>query len=144
MLIVGHNCPDNKSLRFSLQHVFGVNTNTALKVCAMVGVHHNVLLGKLIKAGRADILSGLCRDHFSVMAQPRVKQNIQQYITIKHYKGTRHMFGLPTRGQRTRTNASTSRRLMSKGNSKKLMSKGNSKKRAFRPQDQRQKRARTR
>ena len=113
----------------------------------MIGVNHNVLLRRLMKAGRAGTLNGLCRDHISVMAQPRINQNnIEQYITIKHYKGIRHMEGLPTRGQRTRTNASTSRRLKSTGNSKKLMIKGNSKKRAFKPREwgTNQKRARTR
>ena len=111
MLIVGQHCPDNKSLSLSLQHVYGVNTNTSLKICAMLGVHHNISVRRLIKAGRGDTLSRLCRDHISTMAQHRVNQNVQQYVKLKHYKGVRHMFGLPTRGQRTRTNASTSRRL---------------------------------
>ena len=111
MLILGKHCPDEKGLCFTLQSVFGVNTVTAVKICAMMGVHRNVPLHELFKTGRVDKLSRLCRDHISVNAERRPKQNIKDLLNIKHYKGVRHMFALPARGQRTRTNASTSRRL---------------------------------
>ncbi len=39
------------------------------------------------------------------------KQNIDRLIQINSYKGLRHFAGLPLRGQRTHTNAKTSRRL---------------------------------
>jgi small subunit ribosomal protein S13 len=111
MILLGKHCPDEKGLCFTLQSIFGVNACTALKVCAMLGVHRNVALRTLLKTGRVDKLSRLCRDHISTSTERQVKQNIKHYLHIKHYKGVRHMFALPCRGQRTRTNASTSRRL---------------------------------
>jgi small subunit ribosomal protein S13 len=38
------------------------------------------------------------------------KQNIDRLIQINSYRGIRHFAGLPLRGQRTHTNAKTSRR----------------------------------
>lgn len=111
MLILGKHCPDEKGLCFTLQSVFGVNATTACKICAMVGVHRNVPLRELLKTRRVDKLNRLCRDYISASAERHAKQNIKHYLNIKHYKGVRHMFALPARGQRTRTNASTSRRL---------------------------------
>ena len=36
-----------------------------------------------------------------------VSQNVKRLIDIKSYRGQRHRAGLPTRGQRTRSNART-------------------------------------
>ena len=38
-----------------------------------------------------------------------VNLNIKRLIEIGSYRGNRHRFGLPARGQRTRTNARTKR-----------------------------------
>lgn len=40
-----------------------------------------------------------------------VYSNIKSYYDIKCYKGIRHSDSLPVRGQRTRTNASTKKRI---------------------------------
>ena len=110
MLLLGKHCPDEKGLSFTLMSIFGVNAHTALKVCAMLGVRRNVTLRTVAKTGRDSKLSRLCRDYISTSTERRIKQDIKQLLHIKHYKGVRHMFALPCRGQRTRTNASTSRR----------------------------------
>lgn len=100
----------NKGLSFSLQSIFGINQPTANKICAMVGVRPNVPLHYL-PASRLYKLSKICRDHISTNLSRQTKENIKYLIDLKHYKGVRHMFGLPARGQRTRTNASTVKRL---------------------------------
>ena len=41
-------------------------------------------------------------------------QNIRRLIQISCFRGLRHFKGLPVRGQRTKTNAKTSRKLRSK------------------------------
>jgi len=37
----------------------------------------------------------------------KIKKRIEFYINMKNYKGMRHKFKYPVRGQRTRTNAKT-------------------------------------
>lgn len=46
-----------------------------------------------------------------VRLQRIVRNNIKNLIDINSYAGARHMLNLPVRGQRTRTNAGTMRRL---------------------------------
>jgi len=46
-----------------------------------------------------------------VRLQRFVKNNIKNLIDINSYVGVRHSLNLPVRGQRTRTNAGTMRRL---------------------------------
>ena len=48
-----------------------------------------------------------------------VSQNIKRLRDIKSYRGTRHAKGLPSRGQRTKTNSRTRR-----GNTRKTMGTG--------------------
>ena len=40
-----------------------------------------------------------------------VKININRLIKVGSYRGSRHKFGFPVRGQRTRSNAKTARKL---------------------------------
>jgi len=46
-----------------------------------------------------------------VRLQRIVRNNIKNLIDINSYAGARHSLNLPVRGQRTRTNAGTMRRL---------------------------------
>ena len=43
-----------------------------------------------------------------------IQENIERLSTIGAYRGTRHRYGLPVRGQRTRTNARTRKRYKKK------------------------------
>jgi ribosomal protein S13 len=46
-----------------------------------------------------------------VKAQRSITMNIKMLINLNSYKGKRHKLNLPVRGQRTRTNARTQKRL---------------------------------
>jgi len=44
----------------------------------------------------------------------KIKEIIQFYVSLKNIRGLRHKFGNPVRGQRTRTNAKTNKRISRK------------------------------
>jgi small subunit ribosomal protein S13 len=113
MLILGSQLNENKALFLTLQTIIGLNKQSAIQICSQIGVHPAVKLKKL-RIHQMDQLTKICREEIDSNLPRKVRNNIQFLIQIKHYKGTRHMFGLPTRGQRTRTNGKTSKRLMSK------------------------------
>jgi len=46
------------------------------------------------------------------LLQAIIKKRINNHISIKSYKGLRHKNGYPVRGQRTRTNSKTQRKLI--------------------------------
>ena len=52
---------------------------------------------------RKDIETGEDRHLVGVDLKFMQEQDIKRMIKIKSYKGVRHMFGLPVRGQRTRS-----------------------------------------
>lgn len=113
MLILASHLNTSKALLFSLQAIYGVNTATALKICGIVGVCPKVKLNKL-NANQLDKLTKTCREQLNTNVFKQKLNNIKFLIHIRHVKGFRHMFGLPSRGQRTRTNAKTSKKIMAK------------------------------
>lgn len=50
------------------------------------------------------------RDSLDKLIHEYVNKNVNTLIKIKSYKGLRHYYKYPTRGQRTRSNARTSRK----------------------------------
>nr|AKF33558.1 ribosomal protein S13 [Ulva sp. UNA00071828] len=110
MLILGTHLNQQQSLLISLQSIFGLNTTNALKICSLVGVSPKVKLVKL-KVNQLNKLMRICREEVDISLIRYAQNDVQRLIQLKHYRGTRHMFGLPARGQRTRTNARTSKKI---------------------------------
>nr|QHD44999.1 ribosomal protein S13 [Bryopsis plumosa] len=113
MLILGTHLNQQQSLLISLQSIFGLNTTNALKVCSLVGISPKVKLVKL-KVNQLNKLVRICREEIDTSLLRHTQNDVQRLIQLKHYRGTRHMFGLPARGQRTRTNGQTSKKLKKK------------------------------
>nr|YP_009546833.1 ribosomal protein S13 [Ulva expansa]AYO97755.1 ribosomal protein S13 [Ulva expansa]AYP41033.1 ribosomal protein S13 [Ulva expansa] len=110
MLILGTHLNQNQPLVISLQSIFGLNDTKALKICSLVGVNPNVRLAKL-SLNQLNKLTRICREEIDTSLTRYIQNDVQRLIQLKHYRGTRHMFGLPSRGQRTRTNAQTSKKI---------------------------------
>lgn len=113
MLVLGTHLKHDKAIFLALQSIFGLNYSNSLKVCSLIGVSPKSRLSKL-RIGQLDNLVKVCREEINTNLQRNVQSNIQSLIQIRHYRGTRHMFGLPTRGQRTHTNAQTSKKMIRK------------------------------
>lgn len=110
MLILGTHLNQNQPLLISLQSIFGLNNTKALKICSLVGVNPNVRLAKL-SLNQLNKLTRICREEIDTSLTRYIQNDVQRLIQLKHYRGTRHMFGLPSRGQRTRTNGQTSKKI---------------------------------
>lgn len=109
MLIFGAHLQRRKALPIALRAIFGFNKSVCLKVCSLVKICPKTRLARL-RASQQNQLAKVCREE-AVHSSRRVQGDVQQLIQMKHYRGLRHMFGLPLRGQRTRTNGRTSRSL---------------------------------
>ena len=108
MLILDTHIVNHKSALVALQAIYGINANTALKICAQTGINPKVKLQNL-STYMLDKLSKNCRMFIHPQKKRHAANNIKALIQIKHYRGVRQMFKLPVRGQRTKTNASTAR-----------------------------------
>lgn len=122
MRIFGITIPDEKRLEIGLTVFFGIGRSRAQSILDDAGVDH----GKKAKDLTTDeenkirkIVEGL---KLEGDLKREVAGNIKRLKDIKAYRGTRHQRGLPSRGQRTKTNSRTRR-----GNVRKTMGTGRKK-----------------
>ena len=102
----------NKEIRLSLQSIYGIGWYKSSLISIKLGLAFPFLF-KNLNNYNLQLLSFIL--DFFTWLEIRIKhyifQNIKKLFEINVYKGLRHKDSLPTRGQRTRTNASTKKRI---------------------------------
>ena len=106
--LAGVDIPDDKQVQFSLPYIYGLGRPSALQILERTNVTPETKVRDLTDDEVARLRS-LIESEFLVEGDLRrdVRQNIQRLIEINCYRGARHRRGMPTRGQRTKTNART-------------------------------------
>ncbi len=119
MRIAGITIPDTKHLSHALTAVFGIGPNRAALILKNAGVPGNSV-AKNLSAEKEQIIRQAV-EAYTIEGDLRreVSGNVKRLKDIKAHRGIRHMKGLPTRGQRTKTNSRTVR-----GNVRKTMGSG--------------------
>jgi len=119
MRIAGITLPENKQIAFAMTALYGVGRARALQIAKDAKVDPTKK-AKDITADEENRLRALI-EAFTIEGDLRreVSTNIKRLKDIKAYRGVRHMKGLPTRGQRTKTNSRSVR-----GNVRKTMGSG--------------------
>jgi small subunit ribosomal protein S13 len=103
--IAGVNVPINKRVEVGLTYVHGVGRSTARKIVDEVGVDRDTYVKDLTDDEVVKLREAVeSRDVEGDLRRER-SQNIKRLSEIGAYRGLRHRRGLPTRGQRTKTNA---------------------------------------
>lgn len=108
--IAGVDIPREKRVEVALTYIFGVGLTTIQKILKETGINPDTRTRDLTDE-EVFRLRELIDKEFTVEGDLRreVNLNIKRLIEIGCYRGKRHRAGLPTRGQRTRTNARTRR-----------------------------------
>ncbi len=108
--IAGVDIPNDKQVAFSLPYIYGIGRATALQVLQQTNVNPATKARDLTD-DEVSRLRAVIEGELVVEGDLRriVRGNIQRLIEINCYRGQRHRRGLPVRGQRTKTNASTRR-----------------------------------
>jgi small subunit ribosomal protein S13 len=108
--LLGVDIPNNRQIVISLTYLYGVGPATARELCRKAGVDATTRARDLSESDVARLATLLDND-YTVEGQLRrqVTQNITRLREIGCYRGIRHRRGLPVRGQRTRTNARTTK-----------------------------------
>ena len=105
--IVGVDIPNKKRIEAALQYIYGVGPLTAKQVLAEANVDPNKRAHELVSEEIQRITERLQTRLIEGDLRREVQQNIKRLVAINCYRGQRHRKHLPTRGQRTRTNART-------------------------------------
>lgn len=106
--IVGVDLPKNKSVGIALTYIYGIGRTTALNICKFTEVDPATPVSQLDDEQVRKIRENIQQNYKVEGAlKAEVNMNIKRLIDIGCYRGMRHKFGLPVRGQRTSTNART-------------------------------------
>lgn len=118
--ISGVNLPDDKRIEVALTYIYGIGRTTSNKVLGSLDINPDKRAKDLTDA-EANQLRDEIEKKIRVEGELKheVKMNVKRLKEIKSYRGYRHQRGLPTRGQRTKTNSRTVR-----GNVRKTMGSG--------------------
>lgn len=105
----------NKKLIKSLTYVYGINSKIASTICKEIGFNPNVKLDKF-STSQLNFLKKYIeneekyQNQFGYNLAKKRTEDIENLITMKTYRGSRHLNKLPVRGQRTHSNARTQKK----------------------------------
>ena len=102
--------PDNKRVAIGLTYIFGIGNSAARKILEATKIDPNTLVKDLTEAELSKLRTELSANHqVEGDLSQAIRLNINRLKDINSYRGIRHKANLPSRGQRTRTNARTKR-----------------------------------
>lgn len=104
--IAGVDLPRDKRVDVALTYIYGIGSTSAREVIEKTGIEPSTRVKDLTEEEIGKITEVIDKD-YRVEGDLRreVTMNIKRLIEVGSYRGMRHRRGLPTRGQRTRTNA---------------------------------------
>lgn len=124
--ISGVTIPNDKQVWVALTYVYGIGPKTSYNILARANVEPTTRT-KDLNDGEIGRIQEIINSDLVVEGELQriVTGNIKRLKDIKSYRGSRHSLNLPTRGQRTKTNARTRRgkKVTVGGTAKKAVSK---------------------
>ena len=106
--IAGVDLPRNKRVEYALRYIFGIGLTSAQKILTEAEVNFDTR-SKDLTEDEINRIKEIIDKSYKVEGELRseVTASIKRLMDIGSYKGLRHRRGLPTNGQRTKTNART-------------------------------------
>ncbi len=108
--ISGVTIPNEKQIHVALTYVYGIGPKTSQDILAEAKVEPTVRAKNLTDAEISRI-QDIINSRYTVEGELQriIAGNIKRLKDINSYRGLRHKANLPSRGQRTKTNARTRR-----------------------------------
>jgi small subunit ribosomal protein S13 len=106
--IAGVDLPPKKRAEVGLTYIYGIGRTRAKSILYRCGIDFDKKIGDLTEE-ETNHIRILLEQEGSVEGDLRkeISMNIKRLMEMGSYRGLRHRRGLPTRGQRTHTNART-------------------------------------
>ena len=103
--------PEAANFHVALRKIFGIGRSSAGMCAEAVGVSSEMRVSD-VKASYIRQCAQFIQNNYVVGDELKrsIREDILSLINSKSYRGKRHVDGLPMRGQRTQTNAQTSRK----------------------------------
>ncbi|OGE86065.1 MAG: 30S ribosomal protein S13 [Candidatus Doudnabacteria bacterium RIFCSPHIGHO2_02_FULL_46_11] len=108
--IAGVNLPASKRIEAALPYIYGIGWALSRKILKITGVDPNKRAGELDEQEVAKLREIIEKEYkVEGTLRQQILMDIKRLKEVGAYRGTRHVRGLPVRGQRTRTNSRTRR-----------------------------------
>jgi small subunit ribosomal protein S13 len=107
--IEGVDLPREKRVEVALTYIYGIGRPRSLDILDATGVSPDTRVRDLTESEVQLIRDAVSNYRVEGELRREVQLNIKRLIEIGSYRGLRHRRNLPSRGQRTRTNARTKR-----------------------------------
>lgn len=108
--ISGVTIPNNKQIETALTYVYGIGPKTSSDILKIAKIDPITRVNKLTDTEISKIQEVINNDYtVEGELQRVVTANIKRLKEINAYRGLRHKANLPSKGQRTKTNARTRR-----------------------------------
>ena len=105
--ISGVDIPNEKILVVSLTYIYGIGNTTARKICKDAGLPETKRVKDCTEQELTRVREQVNKYRTEGDLRRDVALNLKRLQDIGSYRGLRHRKGLPSRGQRTKTNART-------------------------------------
>ena len=106
--IAGVVIPSDKQVQIALTYIYGIGLKYFRDILAAAKIKPTTRVKDLTEAEEQKLRDIIDKDYVTEGDLQRlVTNNIKRLKDIGSYRGLKHKNGLPTRGQRTRTNART-------------------------------------
>lgn len=110
--IQGHVIPDAKNIWIGLTYVYGVGRPKSQEILTMLGIDPFKKVRDITEEEEKKINETFKKMPLENDLRREVNGFIKRLKEIKCYRGMRHNLGLPVRGQSTRKNAKTAKKLL--------------------------------
>lgn len=124
--ISGVTIPADKQVQIALTYIYGIGNKVSLNILTAAKIDPTVRVKDLTESEITRIQDVINNDYtVEGELQRIVTGNIKRLKDVNSYRGYRHKLNLPTKGQRTKTNARTRRgkKMTVGGTAKKVASK---------------------
>ncbi|HAR62685.1 MAG: 30S ribosomal protein S13 [Candidatus Margulisiibacteriota bacterium] len=107
--IAGVDLPRDKRIEIALTYIYGIGVRTSQKILRDKGINPDLRVKDLTENEAVKLREAVSEYKIEGDLRRDVSMNIKRLIEIGSYRGQRHKKNLPSRGQRTKTNARTRR-----------------------------------
>jgi small subunit ribosomal protein S13 len=115
--------PDDKSIWIALTNIYGIGRVRSRKILDKVQINYLAKVATLTEDDHKKISDELKNYVLESDLKREVASAIKRLKEIKCYRGMRHNLGLPVRGQLTRKNAKTAKKLLGRSKVRPVLKK---------------------
>ena len=119
----GHVLPENKSIWIWLTSLYGIGLKKSRTILANAKINYLTKVKDITEDQQKKIIEQIQKYVLENDLKREIAFAIKRLKEIKCYRGMRHNLGLPVRGQLTRKNAKTAKKLLGRSKVRPVLKK---------------------